>query len=163
MREVNRAVNSLGGRWPLALTAILAAVILGAGLPAAAATTGYIVQGADTTAARAAVEAAGGRVTHELGIIHAVGAELSAAQLARLVCVSRVRLLEDGLATFDRRPQLHGVQRGRLRQRIPRPTSPVVPGCSVMRRTPSFTWTTFTLPPTNRTKHLRSTSRRRAK
>ena len=34
----------------------------------------FIIQGADVAAVKAAVQAVGGEITHELGIIHAVGA-----------------------------------------------------------------------------------------
>ena len=44
----------------------------------------YIVQASDVVTAAAMVEYVGGEVTHELGIINAVGAKLSASQLRRL-------------------------------------------------------------------------------
>jgi serine protease AprX len=56
----------------------------------------YIVQGRDVFAARAAVEAAGGRVVHELGIINAVSAELTAAQRELLTGNPWLRLSKDG-------------------------------------------------------------------
>ena len=56
-------------------------------------TTVYIVQGADLDTARAAVETAGGVVTRELGIIDAVGAELTAQALQRLQLRGDVRAL----------------------------------------------------------------------
>ena len=43
--------------------------------------TAYIVQAADVQQAQAAVENAGGYVTHDLGIIQAVGAPLSQVQV----------------------------------------------------------------------------------
>jgi serine protease AprX len=46
--------------------------------------TSVIVQGRDMALAAKAVRSVGGRVTHELGIIRAVGAELTPAQLERL-------------------------------------------------------------------------------
>ena len=44
-------------------------------------TQSYIVQGQDLSTIKAAVEAVGGEITHELGIINAVGARLSDAKL----------------------------------------------------------------------------------
>ena len=44
----------------------------------------YIVQSSDLDTAAAAVEAIGGRVTHELGVIDAVGSTLTTGQLAQL-------------------------------------------------------------------------------
>ncbi len=49
----------------------------------------YIIQGANLASVKAAVLAAGGEITHELGIIRAVGAQLSAAQLESLRNVER--------------------------------------------------------------------------
>ena len=58
--------------------------------------TAYIVQGADIDAVAAAVRAVGAKVTHELGIINAVGAELTDQQAAELESQPIVtRLLED--------------------------------------------------------------------
>ena len=44
----------------------------------------FIVQGQDLQAVQAAVATAGGEITHSLGIIRAVGARLSADQVAQL-------------------------------------------------------------------------------
>ena len=55
----------------------------------------HIVQGQDLAAARAAVIAAGGDITHELGIIRAVGAELSATEVESLRAENSVRIYED--------------------------------------------------------------------
>ena len=44
----------------------------------------FIVQGQDTATVAAAVQAVGGEITHELGIIHAVGAVLTPAQQLQL-------------------------------------------------------------------------------
>ena len=52
--------------------------------PAREPTTVVRVQGSDVRALVAAVRAVGGEVTHELGIINAVGARLTATQLRRL-------------------------------------------------------------------------------
>jgi serine protease AprX len=46
--------------------------------------TGYIVQAAALDVARDAVQAVGGEITHELGVIRAVGARLNESQLAAL-------------------------------------------------------------------------------
>jgi len=55
----------------------------------------YIVQAADLASARAAVESVGGRITHELGIIRAVGADLTAEQQSTLRSLKVVRLYDD--------------------------------------------------------------------
>ena len=54
-------------------------------------TQSYIVQATSTQAAAKAVEAAGGSVSHELGIIHAVAAGLTAEQLSTLRGLPSVR------------------------------------------------------------------------
>jgi len=78
----------------LLLTSILLSPISYAPLSAApAAVQSYIVRAASLESAAEAVEAVGGQITTELGIINAVGAELSAQQAARLAAsplVSRV-------------------------------------------------------------------------
>ena len=51
----------------------------------------YIVQGSDLGATRQAVEKVGGTVTHELGIIRAVGADLTARQVEALRALPGVR------------------------------------------------------------------------
>ena len=55
----------------------------------------YIVQAGDMAAAKAQVERAGGKVTHELGIINAVGAELSKSQLSALRAAGGTRVYEN--------------------------------------------------------------------
>ncbi len=62
-----------------------------ASAPASAPAESYIVQARDLAAAAGAVRAAGGEITHELGIIGAVGARLSAEQHARLAETPAVR------------------------------------------------------------------------
>ncbi len=52
----------------------------------------YIVQADSLDIARQAVEAIGAEITHELGIINAVGAKLSSDQLAELNKDSRLRI-----------------------------------------------------------------------
>ena len=54
-----------------------------------------IVQADDTATAAAAVRAVGGEVTHELGIINAVGARLTPRQMAHLGATQSVRLYEN--------------------------------------------------------------------
>ena len=58
-------------------------------------TSGYIIQAASTEIAAAAVEAVGGEVTHELGIIQAVGATLRPEQVETLERRSDVRRIFD--------------------------------------------------------------------
>ena len=58
---------------------------------AAAPVSSYIVQARSLAAAQAAVHSADGSITHELGVIGAVAAELTAAQLAELRKHSAVR------------------------------------------------------------------------
>ncbi len=72
------------------------AVLLAIGIPAAArpepATETFIVQASSAAVARTAVEKVGGRVTHELGIINAVGAELTAEQREVLEETAGIRI-----------------------------------------------------------------------
>ena len=56
-------------------------------------TASYIVKGKTLDAARAAIAAAGGTVTHELGIIKSVGADLTASQ-AEAVRQASLKVLE---------------------------------------------------------------------
>ena len=66
----------------------LAMALIGAAamvrFPGETATHSMIVQGSDLAAVRSAVVAVGGEITHELGIIDAVGATLTAAQIDAL-------------------------------------------------------------------------------
>jgi serine protease AprX len=72
--------------------------------PAASATatreqpTSYIVQAGSLAEAKAAVTKAGGRITHELGIINGVAATLSPAQAETLRAVTGLELQQDGAA-----------------------------------------------------------------
>ena len=59
--------------------------------PAARSMAGYIVQAGTVEAAKEAVADVGGLVTHELDIIRAVGATLSAVQVERLRSRNDVR------------------------------------------------------------------------
>ena len=58
-------------------------------------TTRYIVQGSSLELARQWVEEVGGTITHELGVIRAVGAELTAEQVAKGEEAEDIRLFED--------------------------------------------------------------------
>ncbi|MGH9043112.1 MAG: S8 family peptidase [Acidimicrobiia bacterium] len=79
-------------RWQQRLALVLAALVLGAvpggamasAAAPAAARTSVIVQAGDAGAARAAVEAAGGKVTQDLWIVNSVAAEVPVAALATL-------------------------------------------------------------------------------
>lgn len=72
----------------LTLVAGLVAAALLPGLPGEtpdlASSASYIVQGESLADVRSAVEAAGGEITHELGVIRAVGAGLDASQVRQL-------------------------------------------------------------------------------
>ena len=67
----------------------------------------YIVQGDSLAEVKAAIVAVGGEITHELGIISAVGAELSARQRAQIAAsFEDLRIFEDRqLKTASRRDQ----------------------------------------------------------
>ena len=86
----------------------LAALLLGVCLTApisASEVESFIVQGDSLQAVASAVESVVGTVTHELGIIRAVAAELTAAErlaLARTVGVHRI--WDDGTAELTGRP-----------------------------------------------------------
>ncbi|MBT8478700.1 MAG: S8 family serine peptidase, partial [Gemmatimonadetes bacterium] len=58
----------------------------------------YLIQAESMAAARAAAEAVGGTVTHDLEIIAGVAAELTAAELAALRQLHEVRISADGIA-----------------------------------------------------------------
>ena len=68
--------------------------------PAAAPVTereaAVIVQGADLASVAAAVRAVGGEITHELGIIDAVGARLTPSQIAQLESDETLTVQADG-------------------------------------------------------------------
>ena len=72
----------------------------------AEATESFIVQHEDMESAKSAVELVGGTVTHELSIIHAVGARLTLAQLGELRRIRGLRVTRIEVSTFrsiDRR------------------------------------------------------------
>ena len=65
-------------------------------------TARLIVQSQDLESARAEVERVGGQITHELGVIRAVGAELTLAQRAELESSPQVtRIWEDAEVRVD--------------------------------------------------------------
>ena len=73
--------------------ALLGALVIGSLLVSSEreAAVSYIVQGRDLAGVRAAVEAVGGEITHELGIIKAVGTELTERQVEALREMPNVR------------------------------------------------------------------------
>jgi hypothetical protein len=58
--------------------------------------TAVIVQGTDLASVAAAVRAVGGEITHELGIIDAVGARLTPSQIAQLEADETLNVQADG-------------------------------------------------------------------
>ena len=63
----------------------------------------YIVQAGDAATAAALVEYVGGEVTHELGVINAVGAKLTDRQLSRLHSANTsIRIYQNSAAQVDR-------------------------------------------------------------
>lgn len=77
---------------------LLTCVAIADGAPehnARAQTESYIVQADSLEAAVSAVTKVGGEITHRLGIINAVGAELSAVQYGKLATDKRVRVQKD--------------------------------------------------------------------
>ena len=103
--------NGLRTRLSALAVAVAAAMTLGA-FGGQEPTNSVLVQGPDTMTVAAAVRAVGGEVTHELGIINAVGARLTRQQLQRLEAThgsSRIHA--------DRGATVAGVQRrGRNRR-----------------------------------------------
>ncbi len=75
----------------LTLALGLLSAALFSSLPGYGRTESYLIQGADLASVKAAVQAAGGEITHELGIIRAVGARLTKTQLADLQTSAAVR------------------------------------------------------------------------
>ena len=76
----------------------------------------YIVQAADIEKAAAAVEAVGGKISHELNIIDAVGARLGSAQLAALKETGLVQVYQDRSVEVAKKP--------------PKTTTPTIPDSS---------------------------------
>lgn len=80
--------------------------------PKAASTSArYLIQAESLEIAKQAVEAIGGDVTHELGIINAVGATLSSEQLSHLNKDTRLHIEADrkaGVASSPIYPTLSG-------------------------------------------------------
>jgi hypothetical protein len=95
--------------WLLALLLLCLALVIGssqdlnvAGMLEAPETTAFVVQGQDMESVAQAVLRVGGEITHELGIINAVGAELTAEQKSALEASSGVNRIYD---TEVRRPE----------------------------------------------------------
>src|SRR5262245_29281116 len=63
-------------------------------------TESFIVQHEDMDSARRAVEHVGGKITHELSIINAVGADLTLGQLGELRQIRGLRIYENRELTF---------------------------------------------------------------
>src|SRR5437870_12145067 len=83
-------------RWLLAATvACCAPVLAEPTAPDAAAASAYIVQSRGTQSAVRIVRGVGGRITHDLPIIHGVSAMLTPAQAARLRQLGTVDLFAD--------------------------------------------------------------------
>jgi len=88
--------------------------------PASAGASLYIVQAVSAAAARRSVQRVGAHVQRELGIIHAVSAPLSEAQVVRLTAVRGVRLYRDRTLSMRSSGGLlgaAGVERQQRRQR----------------------------------------------
>src|SRR5437667_350562 len=93
MRTVMRVILS---RWLWAVTAACSTQLLAAPATApAGAASAYIVQSRGTESAVRVVRRVGGRVTHDLPIIHGASALLSPAQAARLRQLGTVDLFAD--------------------------------------------------------------------
>ncbi len=84
---------------PIALLLLLACA-LGAAPKETGPPVAVIVQGRDLDAAAEAVRSAGGEITHELGIIDAVGARLTGEQRARVAQATGLGVLYEHGAAF---------------------------------------------------------------
>ncbi len=95
-------LRSYRGFTKASLTAIAVALaflaVRGLAKPPVAERTAFIVQARDMAAAAAAVRSVGGKITHELGIIDAVGGSLTPAQAADLRARANIVMFADGLA-----------------------------------------------------------------
>src|SRR2546421_5098562 len=93
-------MRSIPSRWLLAATvAGCAAVLAQPTAPLAMPASAYIVQSHGPQSAVRIVRGVGGRITHELPIIHGVPAMLPPAQAARLRQLGTVDLLADAAVT----------------------------------------------------------------
>src|SRR5207248_436642 len=93
-------MRSILSRWLLAATvAGCAAVLAQPTAPHVTPASAYIVQSHGTQSAVRIVRGVGGRITHELPIIHGVSAMLTPAQAARLRQLGTVDLLADAAVT----------------------------------------------------------------
>ena len=79
----------------LLVMAVVVGIVVLIDSPAEDPTTSVIVQAADLETAAEAVRSAGGEITHELGVIRAVGAVLTKSQVEGLQEVPGVRIHEN--------------------------------------------------------------------
>lgn len=70
----------------------------------------YIVQGSDLVTATDAVASVGGEITHELGIIRAVGAKLTPSQADRLRNIEGIQVHPDSSVKISRVLLTQGVR-----------------------------------------------------
>ena len=82
--SVRKPVNRVPLAILIGLAFIISVLLFSYSYVQSAGTEEYIVQASDVVTAAAMVEYVGGEVTHELGVINAVGAKLSESQLRRL-------------------------------------------------------------------------------
>ena len=83
-------------------------------LPGQAETQGFIVQGADLAAVTTAVQGVGGEITHELGIINAVAAQMTESEIAALKRnFPDVRLMHDAAVEVAGKGGNGGLEFGR--------------------------------------------------
>ncbi len=101
---LNTHLNSMRMLTVAAAIGLLGAAVLTAP-PSGTPTQTYIAQGASLAGVKAAVVAAGGEITHELGIIRAVGARLTPNQYENLRAATAVqRLYENRSAETAKKP-----------------------------------------------------------
>jgi NhaP-type Na+/H+ or K+/H+ antiporter len=82
--SVRKPINRLPLAALIGLAIIVSVLLFSYSYVQSAGTQEYIVQANDVDTAAAMVAYVGGEVTHELGVINAVGAKLSESQLRRL-------------------------------------------------------------------------------
>ena len=76
----------------LVIAAVAAAALLFFSTSPAEETVSIIVKGKDLAAARAAVVSVGGEITHELGIIRSVGANMTSSQIEALRGIAGIKI-----------------------------------------------------------------------
>ena len=102
-----KATNIRKGYFPFLLTLLFLLTTAAVTISSSASNrngplTAYLVQGDELTAVIAAVESVNGTITHELNIINAVGANLSAPQLKALQSHPDInRLVENQTVTLE--------------------------------------------------------------